>query len=143
MVSPRLALSSKLRHWWGASAPQQRAAPLCEGSHLHHGWEMSDLVAVIEAAEAPAKPRGPYKKRYRVVHLTLADRLQLAIMATYVAYARLVAYNAVLGCGESGTVANYPGDVYITARESPAVNRPFSSDAPYLEYDLSVFALVA
>lgn len=26
-------------------------------------WEMSDLVAIVEAAEGPAKKRGTYKKR--------------------------------------------------------------------------------
>jgi len=28
-----------------------------------HLWEMSDLVAVVDAAEAAPKARGPYKKR--------------------------------------------------------------------------------
>lgn len=26
-------------------------------------WEMSDIVALIDAAAEPPKPRGPYKKR--------------------------------------------------------------------------------
>jgi hypothetical protein len=26
-------------------------------------WEMADIVGLIDAAEGPAKPRGPYKKR--------------------------------------------------------------------------------
>jgi IS1 family transposase len=30
-------------------------------------WEMTDLVAIVEAAEAPAKPRGSYKKRVEAV----------------------------------------------------------------------------
>jgi IS1 family transposase len=29
-------------------------------------WDMSDLVAIVEAAEAPAQPRGPYKKRAEI-----------------------------------------------------------------------------
>jgi IS1 family transposase len=30
-------------------------------------WEMADLVAIVEAAEAPVKPRGPYKKRTEAI----------------------------------------------------------------------------
>jgi hypothetical protein len=40
-----------------------RVTPAMEAGVTERLWEVSDIVALIEDVEAPAKKRGPYKKR--------------------------------------------------------------------------------
>ena len=47
-----------------ASIKTLRVTPAMAAGVTDKLWDMSDLVAIVEAAEsAPAKVRGPYKKR--------------------------------------------------------------------------------
>ena len=39
-----------------------RVTPAMQAGMTDRLWEISDIVALVEAADAPAKKRGPYKK---------------------------------------------------------------------------------